>query len=572
MGLRQRIHAYVVPLGRVGVGTALLIAMSCGGGREAPPGQDRVGNAASVILVVVDTLRADHLGLYGYARPTSPNLDAWATHGRVFDHAFAPAPWTLPSFASIYTGRWPLIHQAGLADPLDRPAERLALGPIEDLPQLAETLRAEGYRTLAVATNPYLAPSFGVARGFDVYDLDIGASDGLHRPAEEVVQRALKLVDDVDGQPFFLVVHMFDPHMDFNAPPPFGQSFTASIRSVYALPFVGFEGRRINELAPQDLQFITAAYDEEIAYVDDQLGVLRDGLAERGLLEKSVVFLTSDHGEELFDHGDFEHGHTLYQELLHVPLVVWGPGIEPGRESDPVSLVDIAPTVLDRLGIAPPAPFDGISLWPNLSASVPLPERPLFAEGLTRGPPQSAVVRWPHKLVVNHLDGLIDVFDLVQDPHERISRAAGTSDIPQTLIADLCRHQRSAEDGGRAPDRTAATPGQDVLERLRSLGYIRVNTETVPQLRDRQFPCYADSGAGPVVHVRWVEALGDTERMALERSLGLYRAEHHEGTTWKYRVPEVSPDRLRAIVAHEMVEDTNGFDRTSLELDAPATR
>ena len=285
----------------VGLGTQLLVVMSCGGTPEAPPRPNLGEHPASVILIVVDTLRADHLGLYGYERPTSPILDAWAKQGRVFDNALAPSPWTLPSFGSLYTGRWPLVHQAGRAEGLNQSGQTEFLGPIADLATLAETLRAAGFRTLALANNPYLAPSFDMARGFDVYDFVPGTADGVHRSATVAVQRALKLVDDVDGQPFFLVVHLIEPHLYYDAPPPFRNSLSASIRSDFSLPIADLVSLRSKsqDLLLQDRAFIEAAYDEEIAYVDEQLGVLRDGLADRGLLEQSLIVLTSDHGEEL---------------------------------------------------------------------------------------------------------------------------------------------------------------------------------------------------------------------------------------------------------------------------------
>ena len=151
------------------------------------------------------------------------------------------------------------------------------LGPVADLPTVAETLQDAGLRTLAVANNPYLAPSFGMARGFDRYDLDLGPPGGSPPRAEEVVRRALALVDEVKGQPFFLVVHLFDPHADYDAPPPFRHKFTASIQSVFTLPVEdGLDiRRRSRDLEPQDRAFVAAAYDEEIAYADAQLGVLR---------------------------------------------------------------------------------------------------------------------------------------------------------------------------------------------------------------------------------------------------------------------------------------------------------
>ena len=414
------------------LGVTLLLAMSCGG----PP-------TGSVILIVVDTLRADHLGLYGYDRPTSPTLDAWAAEGRVFEHAFAPAPWTLPSFASIYTGRWPLIHQGGRAGARTPDGSPSYLAPVERVPMVAELLQEEGVLTMAAVTNSFLTPAYGLARGFDMYDVDTAGGNGVYRPAAEMVRRALALVDQADGQPFFLVVHLMDPHQNYGAPPPFRGIWTDDIASDFTLPIANLNGRQLEDLLPADRAFVIAAYDEEIAYVDAQLGVLRNGLADRGVLETSLLIFTADHGEELFEHGANDHGHALWQELLHVPLVVWGPGIEPGREPTPVSLVDIAPTVLDGMGVASTMPFDGVSLWSTLVAGDSLPSRPLFAEGLQQDrAPQSAVVRWPQKMIIDHAEGERDVYDLEEDPRERDSLASES----RALVADFCRHQLRAQE------------------------------------------------------------------------------------------------------------------------------
>ena len=530
-----------------------VLSLACSGGQTVAP------DVSSVILVVVDTLRADHLGLYGNARPTSPNLDAWAKDGRVFDHAYAPSPWTLPSFASIYTGHWPLIHQGGRTARLDTGGAGQQ-APVEYLPALAEILQAEDVQTMAVVNNGNLAPAFGMARGFDVYDLDLPkGGPNSHRSAADTIQRAFELVDAVAEQPFFLVIHLLEPHTPYSAPPPFRGSFTDAVASSnFTLPEL--QGLRVDELSAEEQAFFIAAYDEEIAYTDQQLGVLRDGLADRGLLEDGLVIFTADHGEELFEHGGFEHAHALWQELLHVPLIFWGAGVNPGRDATPVSLVDIAPTVLDWLGLVSPVPFDGLSLLPTVSASVPVPDRPLYAGGVTRSTPKSAVMRWPQKLVIDHASGRLLRFDLAQDPHER-HILAGNS---RALVADFCRHQQRAQDSDQAP----ATPSQEVTEGLRSLGYLRGPATTTPFLRDRQFPCYADKGSGVIIHVRWSDSVDAALRTTLEQSLELVRAEHLVETTWRYRLDDPSPDRLHAIVTHEMVEDTHGFDRATLELDA----
>ena len=542
-----------VDVPRTAIAVALLLTLSCGGQTVAP-------DVSSVILIVVDTLRADHLGLYGYERPTSPTLDAWAAGGRVFEHAFAPAPWTLPSFSSIYTGRWPLIHQGGRPGVPTPDGNGTDLAPVAHVPMVAEHLHAAGVVTMATVTNPYLAPAYGLARGFDVYDVDTEAENGQYQPAAEMVRRALALLDRADGQPFFLVVHLMDPHQHYDAPPPFRGTWTDDIASDFTLPMAHLNGRQPEDLLPADRAFVIAAYDEEIAYLDAQLGVLRNGLADRGVLETSLVIFTADHGEELFDHGGYQHGHALWQELVHVPMVVWGPGIDPGREPAPVSLVDIAPTVLDGMGVAATMPFDGVSLWPTLVAGESLPSRPLFAEGIQHGPLQSAVVRWPQKLIVNHADAYRDVYDLAEDPHERHSLASEA----RALVADLCRHQQTGDDSDRAP----VTPNEDILERLRSLGYLGGSAATTSFLEDRLYPCYSDVGWGALVHVRWADSVDAALRTTLEQSLGLVRAEHVGETTWRYRLPDPSPDRLRTIANHAMVEDTHGFDRATLELDS----
>ena len=518
--------------------------MSCGG----PP-------TGSVILVVVDTLRADHLGMYGYDRPTSPTLDAWAAEGRVFEHAFAPSPWTLPSFASIYTGRWPLIHQGGRNGPRTPDGSPTQLAPLEHVPMVAEHLQEESILTMATVTNGFLDPAYGMARGFDVYDIEDSSAIGVYRPAADIVRRALELVDDAGGQPFFLVVHLMDPHQLYDAPPPFRGIWTGDIESDFTLPVRDYNGRsRLEDLLPADRDFIIAAYDEEIAYVDAQLGVLRQGLADRGLLETSLVIFTADHGEELFEHGGYQHGHALWQELVHVPMVVWGPGIEPGREPTPVSLVDIAPTVLDGMGVARRCRSMASPSGPPWWRAKSLPSRPLFAEGLSRrGTPQSAVVRWPQKMIVDHAEGERDVYDLEEDPHERDSLASESRD----LVAAFCRHLQTGEESDRAP----VTPSQEVTERfLRSLGYLGGGAVANDLVSWRTASTLVIQivgwGAFAFVNVRWADSVDADLRTMLEQSLGLERADHLVETTWRYLFRTVQrPGRPDRAVARRRQEE-----------------
>ena len=215
------------------------------------------------------------------------------------------------------------------------------------------------------------------------------------------------------------------------------------------------------------------------------------------------------------------------------------------------------------MGVAATMPFDGVSLWPTLVAGDVIAVAPaVCGRDPTQATPQSAVVRWPQKLIIDHAEGERDVYDLEEDPRERDSLASESRD----LVAAFCRHLQTGEESDRAP----VTPSQEVTERLRSLGYLGGGAvATTSFMEDRQYPCYSDVGWGAFafVNVRWADSVDADLRTMLEQSLGLERADHLVETTWRYRLPEPSTDRLHAIVTHEMVEDTHGFDRATLELD-----
>ena len=427
-----------------------------------------------VIVVVADTLRADHLGLYGYARPTSPHLDVWAEEGRVYERAFATAPWTLPSFGSLYTGRWPMRHRAGVMKEGDWLGRSVPNRLSSDIPTLAEILRDQGFVTGAVMNNPYLDPSFGVARGFDVYDHVPGDNQDIRR-ADVMVARAFELIDQWGDRPFFLVLHLFDPHMDYDPPEPVRGMFSAAYTTQLSLPVaeLGQLRRRELDLSEDDIEFVRAAYDEEVLFVDQQLEQLRRGLEVRGLRDDALVVLTSDHGEELFDHDGFEHGHAMWQELVNVPFVVWGPGVQPGREVAPVSLVDVMPTVLEWVGAEAVTDLDGLSLWANLTAQEPVDDRALLMESPLYGRPHTSLVRWPFKMIVDAHDTPVSLVDLGQDPLERTNVLESHPTVADAMTAELHAHRRTAARARvEAPDE-AATPSDEILERLKSLGYVR---------------------------------------------------------------------------------------------------
>jgi arylsulfatase A-like enzyme len=423
----------------------------------------------SAVLIVVDTLRPDHLGDYGHDLPTSPQLDRWMASARVYERAFATSSWTLPSFASILTGQLPARHGAGERTRRDgkRSFTRLDAG----LTTLAEIFRDHGYATGAVVGNAALAPVFGLDRGFDTYDY-VPATTRQIRRADVTVRRALAWIDQREGRPFFLVIHLFDPHMSYDAPPPQRGRFSARYSSKLALPVTDMAKIRAEarSLGEGDRRFIAAAYDEEIAFVDQQLGVLFDGLERRGVLERGIVSLTADHGEEFFEHGGFEHGHAMWQEILRLPLALWGPGVDPGRESAPVSLVDLAPTLLEANGIAPPEALEGVSLWPNASRGAPIPARTLYAEGNLYGAEQQVAIRWPHKFVWKPGTREGQLWNLERDPGEVADTAATDPGLAAELNEALHAHLGAARE--RRGDTTAPELDATTRESLHSLGYV----------------------------------------------------------------------------------------------------
>lgn len=449
------------------------VSSSC----SRPSGND----VRSVVLIVVDTLRADRLGLYGYPRGTSPALDDWARRGAVFERSFATSPWTLPSFGSIYTGLLPTRHGAGASVPESRTLQGRPVGHMilhdkkysfagldPAVPTLAEMLSTHGHLTAAVVTNPFLHPMFGVARGFQEYD-HLNGSDSEARRADEGVDRALAWIARHAEQPFFLLLHLFDPHMDYDPPPPFQGRFTRQ----YPTPRFSLSVRdtadiraNVGTLTAQDRMFIGAAYDEEVAFVDQQVGRFLTAIDGQGLLRHTLVLLTADHGEELFEHGGFGHGHAMHDELLRIPFLAWGGGVRPARLSIPVSLVDVAPTILDAAGLGRMVPMDGISLWATLTGAEP-PPRFLFAESPGTEQEEKSVIQWPFKVITDPKGQPTRLFDLSANPDETIDRG---HENPERL-EELAKRIREALPP-RA-DRAAPQLSDDLRERLRKLGYLR---------------------------------------------------------------------------------------------------
>jgi choline-sulfatase len=421
-----------------------------------------------VVLIVVDTLRADHLGVYGYSRDTSSRLGRWAKDGMVFERALATAPWTLPTFGSILTGRLPTGHGAGYRGEGGVRPRSTRLD--QSIPTLAEQLQQAGFVTGAIVNNPWTKPRFGLNRGFETYDFQ-ATSNRRQRRAAKVVDLATSWIDAHQDRPFFLLVHLFDPHMTYDPPPSVRGTFTDAFEGRYTLPVYAPQQirARANDVTDDERAFITAAYDEEVVYVIQELDRFFAGLEERDLFRQLLVVLTSDHGEELFDHDSFEHGHSVYQELLHVPLVVWGPSVRSGREAMPVSVIDISPTILEAVGVSGESGFLSRSVWSRLTAGDRLSPRPLVAEGILYGSERKAIIEWPLKLELDVAGDSSRLFHLESDPEERTDLAASEVEAVRHLEERL-HSLLAAARSGEAPEEVELD--EETLEELRSLGYI----------------------------------------------------------------------------------------------------
>ncbi|MFT7677985.1 MAG: arylsulfatase A-like enzyme [Planctomycetota bacterium] len=389
--------------------------------------------APSVLLISIDMLRADHVSCYGYERNTTPSIDSMAASGVRFSQTVSTAPWTLPAHASLFTSLPSSVH--GASD-----AATTALAP--EITTLAERFSTAGYRTAGFYAGPYLHAAYGLGQGFDVYRYcvdyaeDYGAGDvaewGMDAEAQRrshhgvtnpgVHHAASAWLDSVpEGEPFFAFVHLWDAHYDFTPPAPYDSMFTDPNYKGFVTGREFFFDPRIHAgMDPADLAQLVGLYDGEIRWTDAFVGKLLDDLERLGRLENTIVVLVSDHGTELFDHGEKGHRRTLYDEALMVPFVLSGPGVPAGvAVPDQVSLLDVGPTLLELCRLPGADAGMGRSLVPYFNVfAMPAPVGAV-SELLT-GPNQLRSLRTDgSKIVHREPDELYVWFDLDADPGER---------------------------------------------------------------------------------------------------------------------------------------------------------
>jgi arylsulfatase A-like enzyme len=486
----------------IGMSHAEPIAVSAQTTAPASNASQTAGARPNVLVIVMDTVRADHLSLYGYQRDTSPNLKALAQDAMVYTHAQSATDITLTSHASLFTGMYPSWHGAYCQVPEAAYGRPLS----KNVPTLAEILRGQGYTTMGVAANLYLRSAFGLDRGFQEFRIERPVpmlTDENRCQLRRPMRRLLNLVTDtaqfdrlnnsaedindeffstLDGRvklgagpqaPFFGFINYMDAHFPYIPPAPWDRKFPgkASTLTKDYLEAEQFAIAKGGDIPADYAPYCISQYDGGIAFLDAQIGRVIAGLKLRGLYDNTMIVVTSDHGEAFGERHSVEHGNSPYQNLLHVALMVKYPkSAHKGRVDTPVGLIDVAPTVLQQSGVAVPPAMQGHSL---LDAARP---DAIFAETFQcqviqtvdcPGCGARAIVAWPLKYIA-FLKGRRQLFRLDVDPDE-------TRDVSSTESGDLSALSQTITAWGKTIPKQSVQQMKldpEEIKRLKSLGYL----------------------------------------------------------------------------------------------------
>jgi arylsulfatase A-like enzyme len=436
------------------------------------------------VLVSVDTLRADHLGCYGYKRETSPAADSLAKDSALFLNTYASSPWTLPSHVSMMTSLHGVHHQVYHED------EKMA----PDLITLADTLRSQGFMTSAFTDGGFVSRVYGFSRGFDSYQ-ERGDGVLIHNSAELIWREASEWLDANREKDFFLFLHTYQPHNPYVCPHPYGTMFleeNAVWRSIDLMGHLGGYAGIYSELAEEERRNIIGLYDGEIRYTDEALvKPLIGKLKELGLYDSTLIVLTSDHGEEFFDHSSWAHGHHLYDEALKVPLIIKFPKARfKGQKFGPiVRLIDMMPTILEDLRVSSvKLAIDGKSLFPILRGKE-RGDRTFLADVgdnilSSHVGRKIAMNTGENKIILNkpfspedarfftpppRLVPPVELFSLGEDPQEKRNLVDEKPTVARKLsnrVVEIYKHASKQKS-------VKAQLDEQLKERLRALGYIR---------------------------------------------------------------------------------------------------
>jgi arylsulfatase A-like enzyme len=441
-------------------------------------------NRKNVILISIDTLRADHLGCYGYQRETSPSVDSLVSDSALFLNTYASSPWTLPSHVSLLTSLNGVNHQVYYHDEKMHPS----------LITLADILRKNEFFCSAFTGGGFVSPLYGFSKGFDIYYK--GEGGVYYQDSARLVSNIVsQWLDRNRDKNFFLFIHTYQPHNPYACPPPYKTMFLEEGARWRTLDLIGHLGGKagiFRKLSEEERENVVGLYDGEIRYTDDRLiKPLLDKLKEMNLYDQTMIIFTSDHGEEFYDHGSWEHGQDLYDESLKVPLVIKFPDSKfNGKKVDSfVRLIDVMPTILEELGIDfSNFSIEGQSLIPLLQNGE-IGDRPFMADigsnVLNSHVPQKITMSFnKYKLILNRKFSQqdlnffiasppsipsVELYDLAEDPFERKNIASEKPEIVSRLtkrIGDT--YQRSRE-----KKKAKIEMDEDLKKQLKALGYIR---------------------------------------------------------------------------------------------------
>lgn len=446
-------------------------ATASGDRSEAPARSDPP--AMNVVVILMDALRADRLGVYGNPRPTSPYIDRLARNALVFEHAYAQAPWTAPSVASLFTGTYQSVHQ--VTHRMDDSREFSVLD--DRFVTLAEVFHAAGYRTGAFSSQAWILPETGFAQGFD--DFVVASSIFDRYETDRVVRSAMGWILQHRDEPFFAYVHILNPHSPYEPPPPFDRIWwqRAVPPSMQKLSRLGIDEQwqrllRLgtangDPLTRDDLDYLLAMYDGEISYVDWWIGALVRELHERGMLEKTLIVITSDHGENFSEHGLFGHAQHVYNPEISIPLIFSNPKLFPEqrRVAAVVESIDVYPTLVDLIGAPRPAQLQGENLLGHERRGT------AYTEGTNLKQHKIQDGEW--SLIADHDLASPHLYHLGDDPGEARDVAAAHPEQVARLLG-LLRRQRDLNHAHalHRNERQTTEIASEMIERLRAMGYV----------------------------------------------------------------------------------------------------
>lgn len=431
-------------------------------------GKSESPSGPPVILVLMDTLRADHLGGWGYELETSPNLDAFAEENTLIAPFYSVAPWTSPSIASIFTSLYPSCHGVvSHPDLLESPEEAKGFSTLpESVTTLAEFFQLAGYRTVCISSNPWMTEELGFSQGFDDFIvLENKANAG------KINEQVFKWLDErgEDDRPFFMYLHYMDCHGPYIPPAPYNEQFKSELPGEYEMVLPKEMVPLYLDLIPDGtmtLDFLVSQYDGAIRYFDDQFNLLTCKLKDEELYDDSVIFFTSDHGEEFMEHGSLDHGCTLYQEQLAVPLVIKMPEEEKLgqlKKGFIAQTIDIYPTLVEAAGYVVPEGLSGRSLFGTLDLV------PAFAEA-DKKLSLATLIGEEFKYIRSIDEPIAELYNLEMDPSEQ-KDLLERQDISVDIKWDKQLFLRLNEARDKAVEGKTVQLSEEIRERLGTLGY-----------------------------------------------------------------------------------------------------